>query len=190
MVLRDFFTDRSPSRQDLILVFLVCCFPVAIWSWIIFFYDLHSFLLRLRWSQVINILLYMQLIVLIESAMLFTIITLLAFLLPRLLFLSNYVSQATILILALTFWAVGVHLNGEQIALGNASADSNQQYIWTAISVVVFLALSILNRLWSRSNALTISFAERLSFVSGVFLFLPLISLPYILIRNLVLLIT
>jgi len=186
-----FFTanDRFPSRRDLLQAFLVSAFPVAIWSWVIFFYDLPSFLLSLRIGQIINVFFYIQAIVLIESALLFILVTLLAVLLPRVLFRKHYLAQTSLLILALTAWAVGVHLNGEQVALGNLSGDAARQYIWTAVWVVVFLALSILVRFWPRFNALIQTFIERLSFVSGIYLFFPVVSLPYLVIRYIVLLI-
>jgi hypothetical protein len=169
---------------------MVSVFPVAIWSWIIFFYNLPSFLLSLRVSQIINIFTNMQVIILIESALLFTLVTLLAVLLPRRLFLSHYVPQSALLILALGLWAVGVHLNGEQIALGNAASNAALPYIWTALWAVIFLVLSILARYWSRWNTLLLSFVDRLSFVSSVYLFFPLVSLPYVLIRYFVLFIS
>ena len=190
MTLWKFLTNRFPSRRDLSLVFLVSAFPVAGWSWIIFFYDLHSLLLNLRLSQLINIFAYIQVITLIESALLFALDTLLAVLLPRRLFLGNYVSQSTLLILTLALWAVGFHLNSEQIALGNAASNTSLLTVWTGVWVVVFLALSILTRYWTRWNALILSFVERLSFVSSVYLFFPLVSLPYVLIRYIVLLLS
>jgi hypothetical protein len=185
-----YLTERFPSRRDLSLVFLVSAFPVAGWSWIIFFYDLPSLLLSLRMSQLINIFAYIQVVTLIESALLFALDTLLAILLPRRLFLSNYVTQSTLLIISMALWAVGVHLNSEQIALGNAASNTTLLYVWSGIWVVVFLALSIMTRYWTRWNGLILSFVDRLSFVSSVYLFFPLVCLPYALIRYLVLLVS
>jgi hypothetical protein len=187
MTLRKFLSSRFPPRQALVQVFLMCAFPVAVWSWIIFFYDLPSFLLSLRLSQIINIFAYLQVIILIESALLFALDTLLAVLLPPRLFLSHYVPQSTLLILALALWAVGFHLYSEQIALGNLASDPTLLYFWTVVWAVVFLVLSILTRYWTRWNTLILSFVDRLSIVSGVYLFFPLLSLPYVLLRYVVL---
>jgi len=187
-------SDRFPTPRDILLVFLVSTFPVAVWSWIIFLYDLPSFLLSLRASQIINTFSYLQAIVLLESALLFVLVTLLAILLPRRLFLNNYVPQATLLILSLTFWAVGIHLYSARIAGNNASANITNNLplgiIWAAVWAGVFLGLSILARFLKRWNTLILAFVDRLSLVAGVYLFFPLISLPYVLIRNLVLAIT
>ena len=190
MVLLKHLRDRFPSHRNLRLVFLVSSFPVAVWSWIIFLYDLPSFLLSLRGSQILNIFSYLQAIALIESALLFTLVTLLAILLPRGLFLGNYVPQATLLIAALAFWAVGIHLNSEQIASGgDAGSNLALRYLWTAIWVIVFVGLSTLARYWKRWNTIILAFVDRVSLVSGVYLFFPLASLPYVLIRNIVLMI-
>lgn len=179
-------SDRFPAPRDLLLVFLVSSFPVAIWSWIIFLYDLPSFLLSLRASQIINTFSYLQAIVLFESALLFVLVTLLAILLPRRLFLSNYIPQAALLIFALTFWAIGIHLYSARIA-GNIASNLPAGYIWAALWAAVFLGLSTLARYRKRWNTLILAFVDRLSLVAGVYLFFPLISLPYVLIRNIVL---
>jgi len=173
-----------------LLVFLVSSFPVAVWSWIIFLYDLPSFLLSLRSSQIFNIFSYLQAIALIESAVLFSLVTSLAILLPRSLFLGNYVPQATLLIVALTFWAVGIHLSSEQIASGgDVGSNLALRYLWTAIWVIVFVGSSILARCRKRWNTVILAFVDRLSLISGVYLLFPLASLPYVVIRNIVLMI-
>jgi len=177
---------RFPPRRDLKLAFLVCAFPVAIWSWVIFIYDLPSFLRSLRIGQIISIFAYVQVVSLIESILLFMLVTLLAVLLPRRMFLNNYVPQVTLLVLALAFWAIGIHLYHEQVAMGNAASNPNIPFDWIAIWIVVFLTLSILTRLISRLNSLLFSFVDRLTFVSSVYLFFALISLPVVILRNLV----
>jgi hypothetical protein len=190
MTLWKYLSSRFPPRRDLVQVFLVSAFPVAVWSWIIFFYDLPSFLLSLRLSQIINIFAYLQVIILIESALLFALVTLLAVLLPPRLLLSSYVPQSTLFILALALWAVGFHLYSEQIALGSLASNPTLLYFWTVVWAVVFLSLSILTRYWTRWDTLILSFVDRLSIVSGVYLFFPLVSLPYVLLRYFVLLLS
>jgi hypothetical protein len=182
--------SRFPPRRDLKLAFLVCAFPVAVWSWIIFIYDLPSFLRSLRISQIISIFAYVQVVSLIESFLLFALVTLLAVLLPRRLFLRNFLPQVSLLVLTLAFWAIGIHLYHEQVAMGRVADNPSLPYYWTAIWIAVFFALSILVRFNSRINSLLFSFVERLAFVSSVYLFFALISLPVVIIRNLLLAIT
>jgi len=78
-------------------------------------------------------------------------------------------------------------LNSEQIALGNLASHPSLLYIWAVVWAVVFLVSSILTRYWTRWNTLILSFVDRLSIVSGVYLFFPLLSLPYVLLRYVVL---
>jgi len=177
---------RFPSSRDLRQAFLVSVFPVAIWSWLIFAYNLPSFLRSLRVGQIISIFAYMQVMFLIESFLLFLLVTLLAALLPRRLFLNNYVPQATLLVLILAFWAIGIHLHGEQAALGNVASGPIFLYYWTSAWLVIFLTLSIIARLKSRFNSLLLSFIGRLTFVSSIYLFFAVISLPIVVLRNIV----
>ena len=178
---------RFPPPIDLKLAFLVSAFPAAVWSWIIFIYDLPSFLRSLRVSQIISIFAYVQVVSLIESILLFALVTLLAVLLPRRLFLSNYISQVFLLVFTLAFWAIGIHLYHEQVAMGRFTNNPALPYYWTAVWFVVFFALSILARFSSRLNAFLLAVVDRLAFVSSVYLVFALVSVPVVIFRNLVL---
>ena len=140
----------------------------------------------MRVGQIVGIFAYMQVIALIEGFLLFVLATLLAIVLPRRIFLNNYVPQVTLLVLAMAFWAIGVHLYSEQVALGDVARDHALHYYWIAVWTVVFLALSILIRFKSRLNSLLLSFVDRLTFVSSVYLFFAVISLPVVILRNLI----
>ncbi len=179
--------SRFPHRNDLKSAFLVCAFPVAIWSWIIFIYDVPSFLHNLRVDQIASVFAYVQVVALIESILLFAMLTLLAVLLPRIAFLDNYLPQVAITALALAFWAIGVHLHDEQIALGSLSKNQSLLVIWTIVWIVIFLTLSILARFKSKANSLLLSLVDRMAFVSGIYLFFAIISLPVVILRNLAL---
>jgi hypothetical protein len=179
--------SRFPSRKDLKLAFLVCAFPAAVWSWIIFIYDLPSFMRSMRIGQILGIFAYVQVVSLIESILLFIVVTLLALSIPRRLFLNNYLPQVALLVFTLAFWAIGIHLYQEQVALGSSISNQSLPYYWATLWVLVFFVLAILARYISRINSFLISFVDRLAFVSSVYLFFAVISVPVVIFRNLVL---
>jgi hypothetical protein len=144
----------------------------------------------MRIGQIIGIFCYVQVVSLIESILLFASVTLIAVFLPRRLFLSNYLPQVFLLVFTLAFWAIGIHLYHEQIAMGSITGNSFLVYYWSAAWIVVFLLLTILARFKSFLNSFLLLLLDRLAFVSSVYLFFAVLSLPVVIFRNLLMAIT
>ena len=181
--------QKMPPRQQSGEAFLLCAFPIAVWSWIIFLYNLPSLLLSMRLSQIIAVFAYLQVVALLESGLLFFIILALVVLLPIRLYRNYFISQTGLIVLALSGWAVGLHYKSEQIAMGTANSEGNWLTIWSIAWLVAFFGSAISLRYFPRLEKLFSAFIDRLSVVSGVYVIIALISLPYLIFRYLLLVI-
>ena len=84
------FRDRLPARQDVVLVFAVCAFPVYSWSILSFFDRLPRWLLHLDPWAVIGIFAYAQMFALLESLSLLLVLLFLSAVLPVRLFRNRF----------------------------------------------------------------------------------------------------
>jgi hypothetical protein len=176
---------RFPSRRDLFLAFMVCVVPVHIWTWILFFYKVPSYLLQLSISQTLGVFAYAQVFALFESAVLCGLIVLVAFLLPRRLFLDRFVPQAALCVFAITGWAISMQLSGMDFAGSEAAVAEMRPALlgWTVGWLVALAALSAAMHYWKALQKWLWAFADRVVVLSGFFLLVDAICLVVVVLR-------
>jgi hypothetical protein len=179
--------NRIPPRRLLLLAFTACMVPLQLWTWVIFLYKVPSYLLSMRLGQVFAILCYMQVSALIESLLLWLIVSLLAYILPRRFYLDWYVPQTVILITALICWAIGTQFmlisqQNESVAGSGLST----QTLWTVGWLVACLAAALALRFVKPMSAFLTALADRLTVLAFAFLAFDLLGAGVVLVRNLI----
>ena len=178
---------RFPSRTSLQLAFFVCILPIHLWAWVWFFYKLPSYLLKLSVSQTMGVFAYAQVFALFEGLLLCGLAILAAFLLPGRLFRNYFLPQVVLLLLALTGWAIGLHLQGIDFAGAEAISAETRPflYAWTSGWLALLLGLSVAMRYWTAMQRALAAFADRLIVLSGFFLLVDVLCVAIVLVRNL-----
>ncbi len=178
---------RFPSPRDVLLAFIVCALPVHAWTWVLFFYKVPSYLLQFSAGQTLGVFSYAQAFALLESTALCGLTVLVAFLLPRRLFLDRFVPQVVLFVLALTSWAIGIHQYGVDFAGTGAAAAETRPFLiaWTAGWLVVMLVVSAAMHYWPVIQRWLWVFADRLIVLSGFFLLVDAAAVLFVVVRNL-----
>jgi hypothetical protein len=177
---------RFASRRDLLLAFMVCVLPVHAWTWVLFFYKVPSYLLQLSINQTLGVFSYAQVFALFESALLWGLAVLLAFLLPRRLFLDYFTPQVVLLVFALAAWAIGMQLYGADFAGSDAALARTRPFVigWTVGWLAALVGLSAEMHYWTVIQKWLWAFADRLVVLSGFFVLVDMICVVIVLLRN------
>ena len=110
------FVNRSPTKQEALLVFSACIFPIHIWITIVFLYNFPSLILKASLWQILGVLAYSLVFALIESLLLFGFLVLLVVILPRKVLRERFVHLGTLLALVIAGLALLVNTQFMQAA--------------------------------------------------------------------------
>lgn len=178
--------DRLPSFRDVLLVFAVCTFPIHIWALLSLFQKIPVYLLRLSTSELIGIVAYTLSYALLESLLLVIFLILLSMALPERSFRSRFVTQGTVLIAVISLWLIPVHYQGSILLALEANLMQYMAliFIWTVSFVTLVALLSSMlrrHRWFERSIS---HFVDRVTVLAVLYVFLDLLSVGILLVRN------
>ena len=190
----NFFTQRY-SKQGLWSLFLMCAFPLHFWTLILVFRDIQWMTERTNFWDALGVASYAMVFAFLESLLLFLILTLLGFLVPTQWTRETRIALLTVLFLILSIWAMlsqlyflaAVQAPGWFIFLmARTGHPVRILYALALILVTPTLALPAWFALRSEKFLKSVnSLIERLSLLSGLYLFFDVVGLIIVIIRNL-----
>jgi hypothetical protein len=186
-------TKLKFTRSDWFRLFLICAFPLHLWTLLMLFRDINWVAERTSMWDAIGFSGYALLYALLESILLTGFVALLSLMLPR-----GWNKILRMLVLSLTAFVLSGWSIVEQLILivfygrlrhfGIANPWLANRWAWGSIFVVVIvlsMAVPILmmrgnSKLQEKINA----FLDRLTILSGLYLFLDVVGIVIIIIRN------
>ncbi len=190
----NFFTQRY-SKQGLWSLFLMCAFPLHFWTLILVFRDIQWMTERTNFWDALGVASYAMVFAFLESLLLFLILTLLGFLVPTQWTREMRIALLAGLFLILSVWAMlsqlyflaAVQTPGWFIFLmARTGHPVRILYVLALILVIPTLVLPAWFILRSEKFLKSvIGLIERLSLLSGLYLFFDVVGLIIVIIRNL-----
>lgn len=188
-----FITQRY-SRQGLWSLFLVCAFPLHLWTLIMAFRDLSWLSERTNAWDAIGVASYGMLFAFVESAVIFLIVALLGLLTPRHWGQSRRIAFLGLLILIVSIWGMigqllflwNVFLPVQAIEFLRDSSHPLRILYGASLLVVTPTVLLPVYSLIKSEKAVPFmqSLLERLSLLTMFYLFFDLLGLIVVIIRN------
>jgi hypothetical protein len=161
-------------------MFAACAFPVHTWSIVILLRELPAWILRLNIWDLIGVMAYPQTFALIESLIILLVSLLMAALLPGKWFRDKVVALNAVVVFSTAAWAIVA-----QISYGVIRTWSARSFLpWLAaylLSTALFYALVYRHK---RLEALIVSFVDRLLILAYIYLFVDILSVLVVVIRN------
>lgn len=102
-------SERLPSWEQVFLLFIAVSFPINLWAMINFLRVLPSFLLRLKWAEIILVGSYTQTFALLESLSILMLLLFIGILLPGIFLHNRWVAKGVILIWMTSIWVASFH---------------------------------------------------------------------------------
>jgi hypothetical protein len=171
--------NRLPPRQDLLLVFSGCAFLIHIWAIINMFYIIPAWVLRMNLAQLSGAIAYILVFALLESLLIWGLLALLAVLLPQSLLRQNFVAQGMMLALLTAIFSIMVHFNYEFLV-------ANRGYL-LALTIIYLPCAAVCHFLagrYRKIDAALRGILDRLTVLTGLYIFFDLVSLMIVIMRN------
>jgi hypothetical protein len=192
--LNRFFAQRY-NRQGLWTLFLMCAFPLHVWALILSFRDLSWLTERTNAIDAIGVMSYAVVLALVESLLLFGVITLLGLLVPARWSVERRVALLAVLALLLSLWAMaaqlffllGVSPSEQTLAwLARSGHPVRIMYLIALLLVTAsFLTPALLMLRSERVHPAVSALIDRLSLLTTVYLVFDAAGLLIVIIRNL-----
>lgn len=189
----NFITQRY-SKQGLWSLFLMCAFPLHVWTLILVFRDLSWTTERTNAWDALGLASYGLMFAFIESVAFFLIFTLLGFLVSTAWDRERRIALLTVLILILSLWAMisqlyflaNFQVPGSFIdAMAQTAHPLRNLYISLLALIIPTLMLPAWLALRSDKTLRFINaLIERLSLLSAFYLFFDVVGLVIVIIRN------
>jgi hypothetical protein len=174
------FRARFPSRNEIFLAFVICVFPVYVWSIINLLMEVPAWILRLNTWDLIGVIAYTQAFALIESVLVLGLLVLIGAILPARMFRNKFVAFTAFLVFITTAWFIFAHLFDDAIRLWGIK----QFIIWIfAYLVTIVIGYGIVLRFERIEKALN-TIAQRLSILSIFYIIIGVLSLFIVIFRN------
>jgi hypothetical protein len=183
------------SRQGLWSLFLVCAFPLHVWTIILAFRDFSWVAERTRAWDAVGVLAYALVFAFVESLVVFLVAVSLGFLLPRRWEEGKRIALLSILVLITSFWAAfgqlyflwNLNLPAQAVQFLAQNAHP-LRLLYAAFLVLVVPTVLVPTYLVLRSEGASrfiLALVDRLSLLSSFYLLLDAASLVIIILRNL-----
>lgn len=156
--------ERLPSWQQVFLLFIAVSFPVNLWAIINFLRALPSFLLRLRWREIVLVASYAQAFALLEGFFVLAVVLLLGFLLPAAFIRDDWVAKGTVLIWITSIWAASYHFFPAIFPVWNRFVRQIFRLINLSMSDEkrIILGMGVFLGIWVSLYFLVLTFCHRL----------------------------
>ncbi len=189
------FFQRGYTFPALIQLFLVCVFPTHLWALLLSFRDVTWVAERTRAWDAVSLVAYALLFSLLETIVIFFVLLLLDLLLPRLWPIQQRVIFIGTMFLILAVWGVisQLYFISAEPPIPTAAigflvrAGHPWRIVWAVLLPVVVLSFAW-PAYWvirsQKTRAAIKSFFDRLTVLSSVYLFLDVIGIVIVAIRN------
>ncbi len=159
---------------------MAAVFPIHVWSLINVTREVPAWILRLSISELVGVVAYAQLYALLDTLLIFIPLLLLAALLPATLSRNKFVAMGTAVIFISSAWFIFLHMNGQII--------EQRQFvvlgIWGVSYLLILAAAFVFIRKNQKLETAIVSFVQRVSILSVLYLIIDLLSLVVIVVRN------
>jgi len=176
------FRSRLPSKEQAVLLFAACVFPVYSWAILRYFRMVPSWDNYLGLWDIVSILAYLFVFALVESLFVFSILALLRVLLPTPIVTQRFVSKASAFILVNALWAVVFDYLAlsQTILLWNAP-----RYVLCALLYLASVGVSwiLVHRLVPFAGRIE-AFVDRLTVLLYIYIPLSVLSLVVVTVRS------
>jgi hypothetical protein len=174
------FKERFPNRHEIFRVLAVCVFLVQIWAIYNVWHAVPSWSMAMDAWTLAGTIAYTQAFALTESLLVLGSMVLIAVILPEKLYRERFVSQSSVAIILAAVASVLAHLYGENWGMWNPRGFLT----WLVILFCLILLASILVSRVEKLRWGLEALAEKLLILSSVYIFIGLVSLILVLIRN------
>jgi len=186
MRFKGFLSRKLPTRNEIILLFLACVIPIHIWSIINILREIPRYLQYLTIGEIIIIFAYTQAFALFESLIVTVLLILFCLVLPARFFRDWFLSQGILIVYITTIWAILYHF---QVRIVQGLSPSLVTYmaliwLWAMMYFGVLFGSLILIRKKEDFEQKIISFIDRLSVLSAVYIIIDVVSIFIVLMRN------
>jgi hypothetical protein len=165
-----------PSLADLIDIFFVSITFIHTWNWIWFFFNTESLLNQYSFIEFVSIFSYLQLFCLIETLIVFSIATGITILLQLISSNIHFLSQAMIILFFSSIWLMLINLV--------YIYESFTMNIWLISFLIVLILISVINACSPPIEQAFSNIARRFFGLGIFFIFVDLISLVIVGLRN------
>jgi len=189
----DFITQRY-SKKGLWSLFLICAFPLHLWTLIFAFRDISWLTERTNLWDAIGVVSYGMIFAFVESVMIFLVLALLGLILPAQWYSDRRIAFLSLLILLtsvwgmisqlLLVWSVPLPIQAIQFL---RSSNHPLRMLYAACLVVVAPTILLPVYLFIKSKksiAFMQDLIERLSLLATFYLFFDFVGLIIVMIRN------
>ncbi len=174
------YKRRYPFRQEIIYALAACIFPIQVWSIFNMLKEVPAWILRLSIWDLIGVIAYTQAFALLESLIVLFLLLLLSTVLPWQLFRENFLALSTVVVFFTSTWFILAHFNAETVRLWGA-----RQFIpWILVYLFTIGIAYLLVQHFKRLEEIINSFVQRLSLLSFVYIFIDILSVFIVIIRN------
>lgn len=180
------FLRQFPGRQEILPVFSTIVFFVFSWALYRMFHQVPSWLYYMRASEILILAAYVLAFALFESLVILVLVLLLAKVYPARFFRQNFVLQGATLVGALS---VGAILLQRKIG-GIFRLEFEELIAYSLLILGIYLVFPLFSAFLYRKipflGQIVEAMADRMQIFPLIYLPLSLVSLPLLLIRNLI----
>jgi len=167
-------------------MFAACAFPVHTWSILILMWELPAWIIRLDLWELLGVIAYTQAFALVESLIILLGMLLLTALLPRKWFRNGaldrnkVVALNTVVVFSVTVWVITAQVNYEVVR----TLSMRSLLPWLIACLASIALIYILVYRYKKLETLIVSFVDRLLTLATVYLFMDILSILVIVVRN------
>jgi hypothetical protein len=175
------YKNRKLSAGDLFLSFGAAAFPIHVWAIINLLMIFPAWMLRMTLWELAGAIGYPLSAALLESLLLWLVLVIIGYILPRKLFADRFAAQSALLAWLLSGLAMLLHYK-----FGIVLQWGTGQVILAALLVTAFTVLILwsVKRFGKLEGWIKIA-AQRLALLSYIYVFFDLIGLVVVILRNL-----
>lgn len=176
----DIFKGRMPARDEMLNALAACILPVFFWSIINVLYEVPAWILRLSTWDLLGVIAYTQAFALVESVVIFLLILALALVLPRRFFREKFLALTATIMTISTIWLILAHYNDQVIRQWGLK----QFLLWFLVIGFTIMVAYILVLRFEKVGVVVDAVYRRLSSLSFFYLFIGVIGLTIVVVRN------
>jgi hypothetical protein len=174
------YYHRIPSRRDIVYAYLACLFPIQVWATYNLLHEVPAWSIQMSVWDLIGVVSYPQIFALLESIIIFIPLVFFSIILPPGWFKDKFIALSTGIVLLSAIWSILAQIN--ELALRYWGF---RRYLpWIALfffSQILFLSLIHYSQ---KLESVIVTVVERLMVLSVAYLFIDLLSVIIVVIRN------
>lgn len=171
--------SRLPTRPDAFLSLGWCVFLIHVWAILNILVVLPAWALRLGLIELLGVTAYPLAFALMESLLSWLVLVGLSVLLPRRVMREEFVAQSATFFTVLAVISAMLHISPEMLFTYRLFA-----LVAVLLAFILALYMSYLAGRWQKYATFTRSLLTRVSILSWIYIFLDLLAVAIILIRN------